>query len=488
MKTATLDAELTAIVERWRTADRREQDIIYAKEFAPGFVPLFAQLPLAGAPESLGRPKGLVSVLGLSWQPAALMSAWAHPERLLVLGTKESFAVEVAGRHVLELILQFSGLSAAMVEHRALESDDEAGIYREVRQFLDRHGYRPREVFIDPTGGKKSMSAAASLAGYLSGSPLVYVDYAQYQERNRIPLAGSEFPRLLANPLDVFGDIEKGRVFDAFDSGHFDEAEIRATELAGHLYEPRPAETLARAAAGYGAWDAFRFRDALATLREVQALLSKHDPQDRWHEVQDIRELLPAHLQHLEAVCAGGDTPETWQAGRCVLLNHLAAARRALAWKRTSVAVLLLYATIERMLNLYLRAHFGMRMEQPDFTAVDALIDRAEYEKAGALLGESSAWPPHEGPLMFASGLRLLAGLRPGLLSDSDLKTLRDLGNVRNTCEFEHGFMPRPPDRKRVDDLAKRVTRILEHVDDAWGGEDELARLRFPRLVPGGAS
>lgn len=481
MKTATLDAGLAAIVERWRTADRKEQDIIYAKEFAPGFVPLFAQLPLAGAPDSLGRPKGLISVLGLSWQPAALMAAWAHPERLLILGTKESFAVEVAGHPALELILQFSGLSPAMVEHRALESDDEAGIYREVRQFLDRHGYGARDVFIDPTGGKKSMSSAASLAGYISGSPLVYVDYAQYQERNRIPLAGSEFPRLLANPLDVFGDIEKSRVFDAFDSGHFAEAEIRATELAGHLYEPRPAETLARAAAGYGAWDAFRFPEALAALREVQGLLSKHDPREHWPEVQEIRALLPDHLHHLEAICAAGDTPKDWQAGRCVLVNHIASARRALAWGRTSIAVLLLYATIERMLNLYLRVHFGIQMAQPDFAPLDALLDRAAYEKAGRLLGESSTWPPHEGPLMFASGLRLLAGLRPGLLSDSDLKTLRDLGNVRNTCEFEHGFIPRPAEHKRVDDLARKVTQILERVDGKWG-EEELARLRFPRL------
>ena len=96
--TVTLPSLLEEVQQRWLAPQPREkQDALYASEFAPAFAPLFAELPLHDAPDGFGRPRALVSVLGFSWQPVALMAAWARPERLLVIGTKESLSLKVAG-------------------------------------------------------------------------------------------------------------------------------------------------------------------------------------------------------------------------------------------------------------------------------------------------------------------------------------------------------------------------------------------------------
>ena len=99
------------------------------------------------------------------------------------------------------------------------------------------------------------MSIVAALADYLADHPIVYVDYAKYLGTTKIPLAGNKCPRLLANPLDVFGDLELRDIFAAFDSGNFLEAEHLVSSLESRLYEPREVECLEHLAGAYGHWD-----------------------------------------------------------------------------------------------------------------------------------------------------------------------------------------------------------------------------------------
>jgi hypothetical protein len=65
------------------------------------------------------------------------------------------------------------------------------------------------------------MSASAALAGFLAGAPLVYVDYHEYHGLNRIPVAGTEYSRLMKNPLEVLGELELRDVFLCFQLQRF---------------------------------------------------------------------------------------------------------------------------------------------------------------------------------------------------------------------------------------------------------------------------
>jgi len=483
--TAQLDERLLAIRQRWLSLPRGQQDELYATQFADGFARLFAELPLHAAPPDFGRPRALVSVLGFSWQPVALMAAWAHPEQMLVIGTKESLAREVAGEGVLSLISRISGVARDTIRDIRVGDPGETDIYRAVRDLLRRVDLPSRQIFVDPTGGKKSMSSSASLAAFIAGAPLVYVDYAGYHGPHRIPVAGTEYPRLLANPLDVLGDLELRDIFAAFNRSDFVEAGHLAERLSTRLYEPREAECLALLAAGYGAWDRFDFqraREALGTARyQVDRFAARGD----WSWASAMRDVLEDNIGALDALVKIQVRPDSVEEGRALLGWYLSAARRLLGVEKPSLAVLLTYAAVERYIDLCLWADFGLDDENPDYASLHEELDRARYDEAGRrLFGSRYKARELEGPLMFGNGAQLLATLRPDRLGIGDLGVLAGISNARNKCEYEHGILPKIPSSDNLCRFLDRATDIVGRVGGDAGKLDEvLSACRFPRLT-----
>jgi CRISPR-associated protein (TIGR02710 family) len=483
---AALPPDLVDLQRRWLTLGRKEQDELYASEFAPRFAPLFAELPLHGAPGPLARPRALVSVLGLSWQPVALMAAWCKPQRMLVLGTEDSFRLTPGGEGVLSLIARIAGLSREAIEPIRIGDPGEADIYRAVRDFLRRPGVHAREAFVDPTGGKKSMSASAALAGFLAGAPLVYVDYGEYHGPNRIPVAGTEYPRLLANPLEVMGDLEMRDIFHAFNRSDFGEAERLALRLAERLYEPREAECLAKLARGYGAWDRFDFASARQALGAALNELDRFATQGGWTWASHVRAALAANLPALDALEKVQKKPASLDEGAPLLVWYLAAATRLLDAGKSSLAVLLIYAAVERYVGLCLWVDFHLDDEKPDYSLVADRLDRAKYDEAGRrLFGKDYKPRELDGPLMFSNGAQLLAALAPTRLDMNHLGPLKGLSSIRNKCEYEHGFLPKAP---AVNDAEHHLNKVIEIVAQSCGDEREFRRrmeeCRFATLEP----
>lgn len=483
-RTVELSAALQEIKDRWLELPRREQDELYAAEFAPAFIPHFAKLPLHGAPPDLGRARALVSVLGFSWQPVALMAAWVRPERMLVIGTQESLAVTVGGKGVLALVSELSGIDRDRIRVEEVGDPGEEDIYRAVRALLEQHEFAAREVFVDPTGGKKSMSASAALAGFLAGAPLAYVDYAKYDGPNRIPVAGSEYPRLLANPLEVFGDLELRDIFAAFNRSDFLVAKELAGKLAQRLYEPREAECLVKLSAAYAAWDRFDFAAALTELDGAADHLDRFSRAGGWAWAPAVHEAVQANKDALRDLVAAQQNrkPRAIGEGRALLAWYLAAARRLLDAEKPSLAVLLTYAAVERFVDLCLRVEFGLDDENPDYSLVEDGLDLDRYDEAGGrLFGKNYRRRELAGPLMFGNGAQLLAALRPELMRSEDLGELAGLSNARNKCEYEHGFVPVTPAPKRVEKYLEKAQSIVDRVFEG-DLDDWIARLQFPRV------
>lgn len=484
--TVSLPPPLTRVQQRWLSLPRKQQDELYASEFAPAFTPLFAELPLHGAPAGFERPRALVSVLGFSWQPVALMAAWARPDRMLVIGTKESLALKIEGVGVLTVVSRVSGVDRDRIQVVEAGDPGEADIYRAVRDFLRGAGVPPRQVFIDPTGGKKSMSSSAALAGFLAGAPLVYVDYAEYHGPNRIPVAGTEYPRLLANPLEVLGDLELRDIFAAFNRSDFIEARHLAEKLAVRLYEPREAECLTLLASAYGAWDRFDFIAAGKVLAEARSQIERFSARGRWGWAPAALEAAEANARALEALVAARktDKPASMDEGRTLLAWYLAAASRHLESERPSLAVLLIYAAVERYVDLCLWVDFGLDDEAPDYGRIEGIIDRQRYDEAGRrLFGKSYRPRDVDGPLMFGNGAQLLAALKPDRLQPADLGVLAGLSSARNKCEYEHGFLPKTPEPDDVHRYLTRVRAIIARAFDEEKHLDEwIVTCRFPVL------
>lgn len=486
--TVALTADLAAIQQRWREVrDRAEQDDLYAREFAAPFARLFAALPLFGAPADLARPRLLVSVLGLSWQPAALMAAWARPERMLLIGTAESFSRAVAGERVLELICRVSGIDRERLQEVQVRDPGETEIYRKVRDFLRETGAGPRETYLDPTGGKKSMSASAALAGFLAGMPLVYVDYLQYA--NRIPVAGTEYPRLLANPLDVLGDIELRAIASAFNRSDFREAEHLAQRLGDRLYEPREAECLTQLARGYGAWDRFAFVEAREALGAALAILERFHRQGDWIWAAALQPTLLANLDALEGLVGVQQQarPAHFEQALPLLAWYLAKAERMVGAQEPSLAVLLAYAAVERYVGLCLWLDYGLDDERPDYGRVSECLDLDRYHRTGRRMhGKNYRERALEGPLAFATGVQLLASLREERLPLDLVRPLHGLASTRNKCEYEHGLVPVVPDLSQAERHVRTAWSVVAHrVGDNEVLEAMVRGVRFPRLELG---
>jgi hypothetical protein len=478
----SLPRDLKEIQQRWRTLPRQEQDELYAREFAAPFAGLFAKLPLYGAPASLPRPRALVSVLGFSWQPVALMAAWCRPERVLLLGTEDSLKLKVSGEGVLSVIARIAGIDRDSIESRQVGDPGEADIYRAVRDFLSS-GFSPREVFIDPTGGKKSMSASAALAGFLAGAPLVYVDYKEYHGPNRIPVAGTEYPRLLTNPLEILGDLELRDVFAAFNRSDFDEAERLARRLSARLYEPRETQALADLAAGYAAWDRFHFNAARERLQAAAQTITEFATVGRWQWADRVREVLTGNLEALQTLANLAEMPASLEEGIPLVVWYLSAAHRMIGAEKTSLAVLLLYAAMERYMGLCLRIEHGLDDEQPDYSRVEDKIDWQKFDEVGkALVGKRYRRRELQGPLMFISSAQLLATLAPDRLTMADLRPLCGLSANRNKCEYEHGFLPKTPAKEDVLRFLSAVKSIVGRCCGEAQLDDMLASYRFPSL------
>ena len=123
--TAKLTEELKLIQKKWLESDRQTQDVIFYREFAPRFAPLFAELPLHGWIGERTRFKAIISVLGFSWQPVALMAAWAKPDYALLIGSKESLNMRVDGDSVQDAIKRISEFPDNLLGFRPVEAEME---------------------------------------------------------------------------------------------------------------------------------------------------------------------------------------------------------------------------------------------------------------------------------------------------------------------------------------------------------------------------
>lgn len=449
---AMLDRELLDLQDAWKKKDRNGQDLFYASEFLPAFLPAFTALPVYRG-ESLTKPRGLVSTLGMSWQPTVLMAARARAEKILVIGTEESLGPEgrrIVPRHFTEetvdrLIVRLSGMPREAFHFHCVDADDENAVYTAVRDFVQEVGAAPGEVWVDPTAGKKSMSAAAALAAYVLKMPLVYVDYAEYLPENRIPKAGTEYPRCLSNPLAELGDMEKSEIRRAIKEGNYDIAVLRAWDLHGRLDTSETGLYLHLASA-YAAWDAFKFEEALESLEK--ALTNAND----WRPEICAHLERQASLLRLLARAADASAPEEQFAREAALpavLNLWAAARRALNRGQVHQAVMLLNASAESFVKYLLwRDHAGLWRDTPgggphhevDFRKLPH--QEAIKTVGAARWGENYNHPNGKGHLTLINGMQVWlawSGCLTGERVDFWKGPLSKLSALRNSLPHAHG-------------------------------------------------
>ena len=155
----------------------------------------------------------LIVSVGTSYEPIVLSIRLFRPKQILFLYTEIT-------EKILNKIVDYCGLDASSYQKCRVHETNPVDIYREIKQAYLQWN-RPRKLFIDFTGGTKSMSAAAAMAGAVIDVQMVYVGTNDYLVDFRKPYPGSETLFYIDNPLSIFGDLEIEKAMVLFDRANF---------------------------------------------------------------------------------------------------------------------------------------------------------------------------------------------------------------------------------------------------------------------------
>ena len=414
--------------------------------------------------------KGLILTLGLSPEPLILTYQKLQPDLLAFIGTEKSVEESI------DKIVEETGLKPS--QYKVLEIQDDpdqigqviAKLAAAVDWMINR-GIAREAIQIDPTGGRKWMSAGAILYASVSALPMIYVD-VQFIKRVIQPETMQVIP--LGNAYDQTGYLQSVQGRESFNSANFDQAEsyfsiIRPTSSSkADLFAG-----LAKLAAVMGRWDRFEHYQGSITEQYTIAI----DLLDRSLRGglgrQNFSEFVNQCREHRDALAGmeGEDniSPE-------FIIDVFQNAVRRFEVKRYDDCVSRLYRTLEAIGQYLLFTEHGVISSSPDYQKLSD--DQTKQFKA--FKGEL----PHKLDctgnfhlLHFLGNSNIQSVVRPGK-KDALIFTFSSLLEARNSSILAHGFKPVSADLARS--FIERIEGLLKAI---FSNYSTIAQqLAFPRL------
>jgi CRISPR-associated protein (TIGR02710 family) len=448
-----LEEKLKQVSDRWQSLplETREQQVEGIEFYSREVFPLIKQVFVARESPKIRKPiLGLILPVGTSPEPLVLSISAIKPERVLFLHTHET-------EYVLDAIIDRTNLKARQWDKRTIDPADPTHIYREIKEAWIRWGRR-RDIAVDFTGGTKSMSGGAAMAGALLGAQLVYIANRKYlPDPYRRPEPGSEYLEFVPNPYLVFGDLEEMEAANRFHRFDFAGAAVILENLAEKAVYPRRYQALASLAAAYKAWDDLDFSQVCScvekTINAVEAL-SHHKGMGSSSGLVENIQLLSTQLKQLEDVARlmpskyGESTLPLLQnpdVTASLLLTIYASAERKETRREFDTASLLLYRLVELMAQRRL-ASYSIDTGDPDYAALRSFPQEQLVEKINGIR-EDLKWHPISNlprPISLADGYMLLEALNdPYGLRPAGVNWKKFLAETRrrNHSILAHGFI-----------------------------------------------
>lgn len=172
---------------------------------------------------------------------------------------------------ILDKIVRYLKLEVTDYQKNQVEATDSLSIYHEIKKVYLSWD-RPAKVYIDFTGGTKTMSAAAALAGSLIGVQLIYVGTQSYLTDFRKPEPGSEELFYIDNPIEVFGDLELEKVFALIERYNYAGAAEKLKNLKENIPDPLNRQQISFVyllVKIYEHWDALEFEAATELMEQL---------------------------------------------------------------------------------------------------------------------------------------------------------------------------------------------------------------------------
>lgn len=268
-----MNQELISMTEKWKSLERKT---VKQREKAENFYETKLMRLIEKEFIDNNRDKVyekveyLIMSVGTSYEPLVLDIQLLQPERILFLYTKKT-------EYVLNKIVNYCELDAMRYFKREVNETDPLDIYREIKEAFLKWD-RPTKLYIDFTGGTKSMSAAAAMAGAVINVQLIYVGTTQYLADFRKPEPGTETLFYISNPVEVFGDLEIEKAFALFDRYNYAGARKKLEDLKESVPTPDIRQQLSfvyKLALAYEHWDALEFPEAYRAMNSLTKELER---------------------------------------------------------------------------------------------------------------------------------------------------------------------------------------------------------------------
>lgn len=409
----------------------------------------------------------LIMSVGTSYEPIVLNISLLQPKRILFLYTEQT-------EKTLNKIVSFLNLDADCYQKNLVEATESLSIYHEIKKAYVLWN-RPAKVYIDFTGGTKTMSAAAALAGSLIDVQLVYVGTEEYLPDFRKPSPGSENLYYIDNPVEVFGDLELEKVFALIERYNYAGAAEKLMLLKENIPDPLNRQQINFVfllVKVYEHWDALEFEQAAEMMEQLLRELKRDYRMHKKILMMDFQTTLHdqyrvlAQLRKIPELICQKKQEEILNSRSmmiALMFTLYGNAMRREMQEKYDMATLLLYRLLEMIEQRRLIQYriFVTKPEygQVDYTTADSAYHDLEPKEQLQFLKQRSAELKKElfhknerdflpSPIALLDGYLILAALGDKISEGADgkaiskLRHIRAMVSLRNNSIFAHGLGP----------------------------------------------
>ncbi len=376
----------------------------------------------------------LISLVGFSPEPLILTISALQPDYIHFLITEDA-------RGKVDEIVARCACPPSRFEQHLVESSSADDVYQKIYAAVKAAGGK---TAIDITGGKKAMVGGAAIAGSFLNCDLFYVDYEHYLPEVRKPLPGSEYLNLLANPYQVFGDVDKQAAIQLYNAGNYAAAIARLKQLVSRIPDERAERILLNVFEFHKSWEDYEFSQAVS--RGQKAV----DEIERRNLHRDILPVLRQRVELLRRMNGGNSA--------LLALNHYEMSRRYNQRQRHNFAVMMLYRTVEKALAHRLAEAWRIDVSDPDYSPWPQLPEN--YASLAQNLYGEGARTELPAKIALMDALLILTALEDALVDEVSLKEALTQTLHRNQGILAHG--DKPNTQKQYDAMNRAFRSVME--------------------------
>jgi len=289
--------------------------------------------------------KGLILTVGAQGEQIKFSIDNITPEYLGLIGTDTPQC-----KKTIDEVFLHSKLPATKVKIE-YANDDPKEVKEIIHKFLNiyewlkKEGLNDNEIAVDPTGGRKWMSAGIYIISSFKGLDLVYVDVPYV---NGKPDSKNMKLVYIGNAYEQTGFLEESKADELFNKYNFGPA-IKIYEfLSQKLSDPRRVEIKKQIAEGFNQWNQFSFENAHKNLLDAFGKINQYGI------LTELNSKIEKYLQILEILKQNETSGKSYfellkdpQFSEKILLNLIATSERYAEINHYDFAVVLLYRILE---------------------------------------------------------------------------------------------------------------------------------------------